>query len=119
MNFFNSLGPNPHTVRMFAAEKGIVLPLNEVDVMATEHRRPPYSVQNPMMQTPALETDVICPVARASSCLIVLAGLSGVLESVYRRPVIPHFLHSLIKSLLPGKLNRFGYRRRMGASVGP
>ena len=42
---------------MFAAEKGIALPLNEVDVMATEHRQPPYSVQNPMMQTPALETD--------------------------------------------------------------
>ena len=57
MKFFNSLGPNPHTDRMFAAEKGIVLPPHEVDVMASEHRQPPYSAQNPMMQTPALETD--------------------------------------------------------------
>ena len=57
MKFFNSLGPNPHTVRMFAAEKGISLPRQEIDVMAGEHRQPPYSVQNPMMQTPALETD--------------------------------------------------------------
>ena len=57
MKFFNSLGPNPQTVRMFAAEKGLDLPLQEVDVMAGEHRRPPYSVRNPMMQTPAFETD--------------------------------------------------------------
>ena len=57
MKFFNSQGPNPQTVRMFAAEKGIHLPLREVDVMAGEHRHPPYSVQNPMMQTPAFETD--------------------------------------------------------------
>ena len=57
MKLFNSLGPNPHTVRMFAAEKGLDLPLQEVDVMAGEHRRAPYSVQNPMMQTPAFETD--------------------------------------------------------------
>ena len=57
MKFFNSQGPNPQTVRMFAAEKGLHLPLREVDVMAGEHRHPPYSVQNPMMQTPAFETD--------------------------------------------------------------
>lgn len=57
MKLYNSLGPNPHTVRMFAAEKGIALPLQEVDVLGVEHRRPPYAALNPMMQTPALETD--------------------------------------------------------------
>jgi len=57
MKLYNSLGPNPHTVRMFAAEKGVALTLQEVDVMGSEHRRPPYSQQNPMMQTPALQTD--------------------------------------------------------------
>lgn len=57
MKLFNSLGPNPHTVRMFAAEKRIALPLQELDVMGGEHRRAPYSDRNPMMQTPALETD--------------------------------------------------------------
>ena len=40
-----------------ALEKGIELPLQEIDVMGGEHRRPPYSDLNPMMQTPALETD--------------------------------------------------------------
>jgi glutathione S-transferase len=66
MKLYNSLGPNPHVVRMFAAEKGIVLPLQAVDVMNVEHRRPPYGDRvNTMMQTPALETDdgvVICEV---------------------------------------------------------
>ena len=57
MKLYNSLGPNPHTVRMFAAEKGIALPLQEVDVMNSEHRRAPYSDRNPMMQTPMFETD--------------------------------------------------------------
>ena len=66
MKLYNSLGPNPHVVRMFAAEKGIVLPLQAVDVMNAEHRRPPYGDRvNTMLQTPALETDdgtVICEV---------------------------------------------------------
>ena len=66
MKLYNSLGPNPHVVRMFAAEKGIVLPLQAVDVMNAEHRRPAYGERvNTMMQTPALETDdgaVICEV---------------------------------------------------------
>jgi glutathione S-transferase len=57
MKLYNSLGPNPHTVRMFAAEKGVKLPLQEVDVLGAEHRRAPYDALNPMMQTPALETD--------------------------------------------------------------
>lgn len=57
MKFYNSIGPNPHTVRMFAAEKGITLDVVEVDLAGNEHRRPPYSVNNPMMQTPGFETD--------------------------------------------------------------
>jgi glutathione S-transferase len=57
MKLFNSLGPNPHTVRMFAAEKGLPLTLQEVDVMGSEHRRAPYDRLNPLMQTPALQTD--------------------------------------------------------------
>src|SRR3546814_3878153 len=66
MKLYNSLGPNPHTVRMFAAEKGITLPLQEVDVMGSEHRRSPYGDKiNVMQQTPAFETDdgqIICEV---------------------------------------------------------
>jgi glutathione S-transferase len=66
VKLYNSMGPNPHVVRMFAAEKNIALTLQEVDVLNAEHRRSPYVDKvNVMAQTPALETDdgqVICEV---------------------------------------------------------
>ena len=31
MKLLNSVGPNPHVVRMFAAEKNLTLPLEEID----------------------------------------------------------------------------------------
>ncbi|WP_348246170.1 glutathione S-transferase N-terminal domain-containing protein, partial [Salmonella enterica] len=55
---YTSMGPNPHMVRMFAAEKGLSLPLVEVDLMGGENRRPPYSEGvNVAGQTPALVLD--------------------------------------------------------------
>ena len=58
MKFFNSMGPNPKLVRMFAAEKGIELPETvEVDLMGGENRRPPYTDRNPAGQLPCLELD--------------------------------------------------------------
>jgi len=58
MKFFNSIGPNPRLVRMFAAEKGIPLPETvEVDLMGGENRRPPFTDRNPAGQLPALELD--------------------------------------------------------------
>lgn len=58
MKFYNSLGPNPRLVRMFAAEKGIELPETvEVDLVGGENRRPPYTDRNPAGQVPCLELD--------------------------------------------------------------
>lgn len=57
MKLYNSIGPNPHVVRMFAAERGIDLPLEEVDLMAGANRQPPYTDKNPAGQMPALELD--------------------------------------------------------------
>jgi len=55
MKLYNSVGPNPHMVRMFAAEKGLSLPMVEIDLMGGENRKAPYSDQvNPAGQTPAL-----------------------------------------------------------------
>ena len=31
MKLYNSVGPNPHVVRMFMAERGISVPLEEID----------------------------------------------------------------------------------------
>ena len=57
MKFYNSRGPNPRMVRMFMAEKGIDLPKVEVDLLAGENRREPYTKVNPAGQMPALELD--------------------------------------------------------------
>ena len=42
MKLYNSMGPNPQMVRMYAAELGIELSLEEVDLMAGENRQSPY-----------------------------------------------------------------------------
>lgn len=57
MKLYNSLGPNPRLVRMFAAEKGITLPRIEVDIMTGENRRQPFLSINPAGGTPVLELD--------------------------------------------------------------
>lgn len=58
MKLYNSIGPNPHVVRMFAAEKGLSLPTIEIDLLGGENRKPPYKdTVNPAGQTPALVLD--------------------------------------------------------------
>lgn len=57
MKFYNSVGPNPHVVKMFMAEKGLTLPREEINLMAGENRQPPYVAKNPTGQMPALELD--------------------------------------------------------------
>ena len=57
MKFYNSIGPNPHVVRMFMAEKGVKIPFVEVDLMKGENRKEPYLKVNPHGQLPALELD--------------------------------------------------------------
>ena len=56
MKVHTSVGPNPHMVRMFIAEKGLTIPQVTVDIMGGENRRPPYADKvNIAGQTPALE----------------------------------------------------------------
>jgi glutathione S-transferase len=57
MKFINSVGPNPQVVRMFAAERGITLPTETIDIMAGENRQEPYLNKNPSGQSPCLELD--------------------------------------------------------------
>lgn len=57
MKFYNSIGPNPHVVKMFMKEKGIQIPFVEVDLMKGDNRREPYLSKNPSGQMPALELD--------------------------------------------------------------
>lgn len=57
MNFYDSIGPNPKLVRMFAAEKGISLNCIKVDLRVGENRQPAYMAKNPFGQVPCLELD--------------------------------------------------------------
>src|SRR5262249_60128886 len=49
--------PNPRRVRIFLAEKGISLPLEEVDLLAGKNRTPEFLAKNPSGGLPVLELD--------------------------------------------------------------
>jgi glutathione S-transferase len=56
VKFYNSLGPNPKLVRMFAAEKGYSFgSVEQVDLMSGENRKDPYLTKNPAGQVPCVE----------------------------------------------------------------
>ncbi len=57
MKLINSVGPNPQVVRTFAAEKGIVLQTETVDIMKGENRQAAYLKKNPAGGSPCLELD--------------------------------------------------------------
>jgi glutathione S-transferase len=49
--------PNPRRTRIFLAEKGIKLPLEQIDLGAMQQRSPAYAAINPIMRVPALVLD--------------------------------------------------------------
>lgn len=59
MKLYNSAmpAPNPRRVRIFAAEKGIDLPLEEIALAKREHKSDSFREKNSLGQTPALELD--------------------------------------------------------------
>ena len=57
MKLYNSIGPNPHVVRMFLAELGVELETVEIDLMAGENRQEEHLKRNPSGQKPTLELD--------------------------------------------------------------
>ena len=57
MKLYNSIGPNPHVVRMFIKELGEEIETIEVDLMAGENRQEDHLTRNPSGQMPTLELD--------------------------------------------------------------
>ncbi len=55
--YSHSLAPNPRRVRIFAAEKGISLTLEEVDILAGQSRTPEFLAKNSSGAVPVLELD--------------------------------------------------------------
>ena len=55
--------PNPRRVKVFLAEKGIMVPTEQVDLGKLAHKAAAYTAINPLQRVPALELDdgtVIC-----------------------------------------------------------
>ena len=50
-------GTNPRRVRIFLAEKGIEVPMVDIDMMKDEHRTPDFLAINPLGTLPVLELD--------------------------------------------------------------
>ena len=58
MKIYDSIGPNPKLVRMFAAEKGFTFKETvKIDIMKGENRQMPFLAKNPAGGMPAVETD--------------------------------------------------------------
>ncbi|HEU4429540.1 MAG TPA: glutathione S-transferase N-terminal domain-containing protein [Myxococcota bacterium] len=58
MKLYDSIGPNPKMVRMFAAEKGFSFKeTQKVDIMKGENRQAPYLAKNPAGGMPSVELD--------------------------------------------------------------
>ena len=53
MKLYNSMGPNPHMVRMYAAELGIELAMEEVDLMGGENRQAAFLSKEPFWPMPS------------------------------------------------------------------
>jgi glutathione S-transferase len=58
MKLYDSTGaPNPRRVRVFLAEKGIEVPLVQVDMRKGEHKTPEFLEKHPSGKIPVLELD--------------------------------------------------------------
>lgn len=58
MKLYDSkMAPNPRRARIFLAEKGITLPVEQVDMMAMAHKTPEYAAINPLQRMPSLVLD--------------------------------------------------------------
>jgi glutathione S-transferase len=49
--------PNPRRVRIYLAEKGLTVPLEQVDLGALAHKSPAFTAVNPVQRVPALALD--------------------------------------------------------------
>ena len=68
--------PNPRRVRIYLAEKGLHVPIEQVDMMARQNRQPDFLAKNPVGGLPVLELDdgSIVPVSRTYIAAVRAAG---------------------------------------------
>jgi glutathione S-transferase len=81
VKLYTGIGPNPRTVRIFMAEKGIEIPLEAVDLLGGENRRAPHTERNPAGQLPCLQLD-------DSSYLSEILPICEYLEELHPEPAL-------------------------------
>ncbi len=81
MKLYNSMGPNPHVVRMYAAEVGVPLELEDIDLMAGDNRKPEFLKINPSGQLP-------CLVAKDGSLIAEITAICEYLDEVSDGPTL-------------------------------
>lgn len=74
-----TLAPSPRRVRMFLAEKGIEVPLVQVDIMKNANRTPEFYEKNPSGALPILELD-------DGSCLAESVAICRYFEELQAEP---------------------------------
>lgn len=80
MKFYDcASAPSPRRVRMFLAEKGIELPVVQVDLRAGEQLGDAFRAKNPRCTVPVLELD-------DGTCLAETVAICDYLESVFPQP---------------------------------
>jgi glutathione S-transferase len=76
MKLYNhEVAPNPRRVRIFAAEKGIELELQNIDILAGQSRTPDFLAKNPSGGVPVLELDDGSYLAESVAICRYLEGL--------------------------------------------
>jgi glutathione S-transferase len=73
------IAPNPRRVRIFIAEKGLSIPVEEVDLFARQSRTPQFLKKNPSGHVPVLELD-------DGSCLAESVAICRYLELIHPNP---------------------------------
>lgn len=81
MIVLDALSPAPRCLRMFLLEKGLTLPLQQVDVIKGENRATPYLAHNPAGQTPALLLD-------DGRCIAESIAIMEYLEELHPTPAL-------------------------------
>ena len=71
--------PNPKKLRVFLAEKGIDIPIEQVNIMSGDNRKPEFLKKNPMGGLPVLELD-------DGSCLSESLAIMEYLEELHPEP---------------------------------
>ncbi len=71
--------PNPRRVRIYLAEKGVDIPLVNVDITKREQKTPDFLVKNPVGSIPVLELD-------DGTCISESVAICRYIEALHQEP---------------------------------